>query len=147
VSAGGGAAAAPAPSASEVEGYRAQVEEQIKSLAPREGAVATIALGPLKLLLSSWEVTAYATGKDITAEILQRAVAARAVLLVAIDQLKYSGNSEQLRSALWQVQVESEKIQARVGIAKDAKDIDAACNLAATSKRLTSLVDEAEKLK
>ncbi len=147
ISAGAGTAAAPAPSAGEVETYRAQIEEQIKSLGPRDGAVATVALGPLKLLLSSWEVSAYATGKDVTAEILQRAVAARAVLLVAIDQRKYSGNSEQLRSALWQVQVESEKIQARVGIAKDAKDLDAACNLAATSKRLMSLVDEAEKLK
>ena len=109
--------------------------------------MATIALGPLKLLLSSWEVSAYATGKDVTSEILQRAVAARAVLLVAIDQRKYSGNSEQLRSALWQVQVESEKIQGRVAIAKGANDIDAACNLAATSKRLMALVDEAEKLK
>jgi hypothetical protein len=48
---------------------------------------------------------------------------------------------------LWQVQVEAEKIQARVAVAKDAKDIDAACNLAATSKRLMALVDEAEKLK
>jgi hypothetical protein len=148
VSTTGGAAAAPAFAAgADVDRYRAQVEEQIKSLAPRDGAVATIALGPLKLLLSSWEVSAYASGKDITSLILQRAVAARAVLLVAIDQLKYSGSSEQLRAALWQVQVEAEKIQARVAVAKDANDIDAACNLAATSKRLMSLVDEAEKLK
>jgi hypothetical protein len=147
ISAGGGAAAAPAVAANDVDMYRAQVQEQIKSLAPRDGAVATIALGPLKLLLSSWEVAAYAKGKDVTAEILQRAVAARAVLLVAVDQRKYSGNSEQLRAALWQVQVEAEKIQARVAVAKDANDIDAACNLAATSKRLKSLVDEAEKLK
>ena len=148
ISVGGGAAAAPAfENSSEVDKYRVQVEEQIKSLAPRDGAVATIALGPLKLLLSSWEVSAYASGKDVTAEILQRAVACRAVLLVAVDQRKYSGNSEPLRAALWQVQVEAEKVQARVAIAKDSKDIDAACNLAASSKRLMSLVDEAEKLK
>ena len=148
VSAGGGAAAAPALATSnEVDMYRAQVEEQIRSLGPRDGAVATIALGPLKLLLSSWEVSAYANGKDLTAEILQRAVAARAVLLVGIDQRKYSGNSEPVRAALWQAQVEAEKIQAQVVVAKGANDIDAACNLAATSKRLMSLMDEAEKLK
>lgn len=148
VSTGGGAAAAAAKASSnEVDMYRAQVDEQIKSLAPRDGAVATIALGPLKLLLSSWEVSAYANGKDLTAEILQRAVAARAVLLVGIDQRKYSGNSEPVRAALWQAQVEAEKIQAQVAVAKGANDIDAACNLAATSKRLMSLVDEAEKLK
>jgi hypothetical protein len=147
VSTGGGAAAAPALTTNEVDSYRAQIEEQIKQLAPRQGAVATIVLGALKLLLSSWEVSAYATGKDTTAEILQRAVAARAVLVTAIDQRKYSGNTEPLRAALWQVQVEAEKIQARVAVAKDAKDIDAACNLAATSKRLMALVDEAEKLK
>jgi hypothetical protein len=147
VGTGGGAAAAPAvATSSEVDMYRSQVEEQIKALAPRDGAVATIALGPLKLLLSSWEVSAYATGKDITAELLQRAVAARAVLLVGIDQHKYSGNSEQVRAALWQAQVEAEKIQAQVAVAKGANNIDAACNLAATSKRLMSLVEEAEKL-
>jgi hypothetical protein len=147
VGTGGGAAAAPAvATSSEVDMYRSQVEEQIKALAPRDGAVATIALGPLKLLLSSWEVSAYATGEDITAELLQRAVAARAVLLVGIDQHKYSGNSEQVRAALWQAQVEAEKIQAQVAVAKGANNIDAACNLAATSKRLMSLVEEAEKL-
>ena len=41
---------------------------------------------------------------------------------------------------------QSEKIQARVAIAKDANDIDAACNLAATSKRLMALVGEAASL-
>jgi len=147
VSTGGGAAAAPAvATSSEVDMYRSQVEEQIKSLAPRDGAVATIAIGPLKLLLSSWEVSAFASGTDVTAEILQRAVAARAVLLVGIDQHKYSGNSEQVRAALWQAQVEAEKIQAQVAVAKGANNIDAACNLAATSKRLMSLVEEAGKL-
>ena len=115
--------------------------------APRQGAVATIVIGPMKLLLSSWEVTAYATGADVTADVLRRAVAARAVLLTAIDQSKYSGNTEPLRAALWQVQVEAEKIQAQVAVAKAMNDIDAACNLAATAKRLMALVEEAEKLK
>jgi len=146
VSTAGGAAAAPAL-ASQIDTYRAKIREQITSLAPKQGAVATIVLGALKLLLSSWEVAAYATGSDVTAEVLQRAVAGRAVLLIAIDHCKYSGNTEELRTALWQVQVEVEKIQARVAVAKDTNDIDAACNLAATSKRLMALVDEAEKLK
>jgi len=42
-------------------------------------------------------------------------------------------------------QLESAKIQARIAVAKQAKDIDAAVNLAATSKRLLSVLDEAEK--
>lgn len=147
VSTGGGAAAAPALAANEVDSYRAQIQQQITALAPRQGAVATIVLGPLKLLLSSWEVTAYTSGADVTADILQRAVAARAVLLTAIDQSKYTGTTEALRAGLWQVQVEAEKIQARVAVAKAMNDLDAACNLAATAKRLMSLVDEAGKLK
>ena len=147
VSTGGGAAAVPALATSEIESYRAQIKDQITALAPRQGAVATIVIGPMKLLLSSWEVTAFATGADVTADVLRRAVAARAVLLTAVDQSKYSGNSEPLRAALWQVQVEAEKIQAQVAVAKATNDIDAACNLAATAKRLMALVEEAEKSK
>jgi hypothetical protein len=51
-----------------------------------------------------------------------------------------------VRAALWQAQVEADKIQAQVAVAKGANNIDAACNLAATSKRLMSLVEEAGKL-
>ncbi|MFL6301584.1 MAG: hypothetical protein ACJ71N_13350 [Terriglobales bacterium] len=147
VGAGGGAAAAPALATREIDSYRTQIQEQITTLAPRQGGVATIVIGPLKLLLSSWEVTAFATGADVTADVLRRAVAARAVLLTAIDQSKYSGNTEPLRAALWQAQVEAEKIQAQIAVAKAMNDIDAACNLAATTKRLMALVDEAGKLK
>ncbi len=59
---------------------------------------------------------------------------------------KHGGSSTDLRSAMHVAKYESAKIQARVSVAKQNNDIDNAVNLAATSKRLLMIIEEADKL-
>jgi len=65
--------------------------------------------------------------------------------MVAFLDRRKKGEGIDMRTAVRMAQLESAKIQARIAVAKQAKDIDAAVNLAATSKRLLSVLDEAEK--
>jgi len=64
---------------------------------------------------------------------------------LAIDGKK-RGESVDKAGALGIAHTEAAQIQERVAEAKDAKNIDAAVNLAATAKRLLALIEEAEKL-
>ncbi len=131
-------------SSQELDSAVRDISGQIIKLAPKENAVATISLKHIKLLLSSWEVQAFLTGHHENAEALQRTVAARAILLDALDQRK-RGTGDGTRGAVKLAHAEAGRIQARIAIAKEAKDLDAAVNLAATCKRLLTLVEEAER--
>jgi hypothetical protein len=112
----------------------------------KAGSVAAITVGNLKLALSTWEVSAFLKGGDETSETLQRSVSARGFLAAQMELRKRGGSSTDLRSAIHVAKYESAKIQARVSVAKQANDIDNTVNLAATSKRLLMIIEEAEKL-
>jgi hypothetical protein len=73
-------------------------------------------------------------------------VAARALLLSQVERRKHGEAGLDLRGAVKTAQLEAAKIQARIAIAKESKDIDSAVNLAATSKRLMTLLEEADKI-
>jgi hypothetical protein len=112
----------------------------------KSGSVANAVIRGVKVMLSSWEVSAYLNKGDETSDTLQRAVASRALLLGLVERRKRGDTSIELAPAMRTAQLEAAKIQARIAIAKDAKDIDSAVNLAATSKRLMTLLEEADKL-
>jgi hypothetical protein len=109
-------------------------------------AVASVTIENLKIVLASWEVAAYLKGGDETSETLQRSVAARAFLGAQMELRKRGGSGTDLRSAIHVAKYESAKIQARVSVAKQNGDLDNTVNLAATSKRLLMVIEEAEKL-
>jgi hypothetical protein len=109
-------------------------------------AVSSVTIGNLKIVLATWEVAAYLKGGDETSETLQRSVAARAFLGAQMDVRKRGGSGTDLRSAIHVAKYESAKIQARVSVAKQNNDFDNTVNLAATSKRLLVVIEEAEKL-
>jgi len=109
-------------------------------------AVSSVTIGNLKIVLATWEVAAYLKGGDETSETLQRSVAARAFLGAQMDVRKRGGSGTDLRSAIHVAKYESAKIQARVSVVTLNIDNDNTENLAATSKRLLVVIEEAEKL-
>ena len=114
--------------------------------ASKPGAVtATVQMGSAKLMLSSWEVAAFVRGGDEISDALQRAVAARALLFQGVEKSK-RGQPAPLKTLLQMAHAEAARIQEQVARAKDARNIDAAVNLAASGKRLLALMDEVEKL-
>lgn len=137
----------PTPIAiADLQAIQQKVPQELASSGTKGGSAATVTLGNLKLALSTWEVNAFLKRGDETSETLQRSVSARGFLASQIDLRKRGGPVSDLRSALHVAKYESAKIQARLSVAKQANDIDNSVNLAATSKRLLMLIEEADKL-
>jgi len=120
------------------------IAEQLKSVpAKNVPAVSPIVLGGCKLLIATWEAQAFVQ-EDETSKALQRTVAARTILHVCVDRHKKNEPTD-LAAAMDIARAQVEEMKQHVEAAKEAKNIDAAVNLAATSKRLLSLIAECEK--
>jgi hypothetical protein len=133
--------------AAEAEKCLETIWEQLIAAPPSRGrSMSTVVLQDTKVLLSSWEVAAFVTEGGQEAEDLRRAVVARALLAVATDKRKRSGDERALASALTLARNEISYFQGRVEQAKRSKNTEAAVNLGISTKRLLSFIDEAEKL-
>jgi hypothetical protein len=120
------------------------IAEQLKSVPAKNfPAVSPIVLGGCKLLIATWEAQAFVQ-EDETSKALQRTVAARTILHVCVERHKKNEPTD-LSAAMDIARAQSEEMKQHVEAAKEAKNIDAAVNLAATSKRLLSLIAECEK--
>jgi len=140
-------AAAPPAGALDKEKCLESIWEQLIAEPPSRGrSMSTIVLQNTKVLLSSWEVAAFVAEGDQEAEDLRRAVVARALLAVATEERKRSGDLNQLAAALTLAKAEVSYFQGRVEQAKRAKNTEAAVNLGISTKRLLSFIEEAEKL-
>jgi hypothetical protein len=140
---------APVPPTGTVDSEKCleAIWEQLIAAPPSRGrSMSTVVLQDTKVLLSSWEVAAFVAEGDQEAEDLRRAVVARALLAVAMDERKRSGDLNQLASALTLAKSEVSYFQGRVEQAKRAKNTEAAVNLGISTKRLLSFIEEAEKL-
>ncbi len=146
-STGAASADAQPPASAEMESCLETIWEQLIATPPTRGrSMSTITLKNTKVLLSSWEVTAFVDKGGQESEDLRRAVVARAMLAVAMDSRKQSGESASLQAALVQARAEVSYFQTRVEKAKQAKNTEAAVNLGISTKRLLSFIEEAEKL-
>jgi len=135
------------PSALDFEGCMEQIWEQLIAAPPSRGrSKTTVKIGSARILMSSWEVTAFVSEDGPAAEDLRRAVVARALVTVAIERAKASNSTARLGEALSVARIEVSRLQERVDAAKRAKDTEAAVNLGISTKRLLSALDEAEKL-
>jgi uncharacterized membrane protein YebE (DUF533 family) len=133
--------------AAEMEKCLEAIWEQLIAAPPSRGrSMSTVVLQDTKVLLSSWEVAAFVAEGGQDAEDLRRAVVARALLAVAADQRKRSGELNALASALLLARSEVSYFQGRVEQAKQAKNTEAAVNLGISTKRLLSCIEESEKL-
>ena len=154
------AAAKPEPSPKQLvlvveEALDRIAEQLLKSSEKKSVSVTSVEVGGSKLLLSSWEVAAFVEGGDQLSDALQRAVAARAILVEVIAACRKQpggkaapGSSEAsaLAQAIASAETEGAHMQVAVEDAKGANNIDAAVNLAATAKRLQGSAEEAKKL-
>jgi hypothetical protein len=124
-----------------------QIWEQLIAAPPSPGrSMTTIRLGAARVLLSSWEVSAFVSEDGPSAEDLRRAVVARALVSAAMESTRETGNATNLDRALSVARVEVTRLLERVDVAKQAKDTEAAVNMGISAKRLNSAIDEAEKL-
>ena len=124
-----------------------QIWEQLIATPPTRGrSMTTVKIGRARILMSSWEVTAFVNEDGPAADDLRRAVVARAMITAATEAAKETGNATGLDRALSVARVEVSRLQERVDVAKQAKDTEAAVNLGISTKRLLSALDEAEKL-
>ena len=122
----------------------ADIAEQLKSVPAKNfPAVSAIVLGGCKLLIATWEAQAFAQDNE-TAKALQRTVAARTILHVCLERHKKNEPTD-LTAAMDIARSQVGEMKSHVEAAKEAKDIDAAVNLAATTKRLLSLIADCEK--
>ncbi len=140
------APAAPT-AAAEAEKCLEAIWEQLIAAPPSRGrSMSTVVLQDTKVLLSSWEVAAFVEKGSQESEDLRRAVVARALLALASDKRKRSGEESALASALVLARTEVSYFQGRVEQAKQAKNTEAAVNLGISTKRLLSCMEEAETL-
>jgi hypothetical protein len=120
---------------------------QLKAAPPSHtSSMFTVRLEDTKVLLSSWEGEAFLKPIGEESEDLRRAVVARALVAVAIDQRKRSGEKKDLDASLLLARAEVGYFQGRVEQAKVAKNMEAAVNLGISTKRIRSVIEEAEKL-
>ena len=139
------AATAQAGSQDNLEQMIESISEQLFA-SKEKTTVSTVMLGDSKDILASWEVKAFVRGGDVSCGAIQRAVAARCMLSESANKVR-SGHANGLIQALESAHVQAANIQEQVAKAKDRGDIDAAVSLAATAKRLLSLIEETEKLR
>jgi hypothetical protein len=133
--------------AAEAEKCLEAIWEQLIAAPPSHGrSMSTVVLQDTKVLLSSWEVVAFVAEGGQDSEDLRRAVVARALLALASDKRKRSGDENALASALLLARGEVSYFQGRVEQSKRAKNTEAAVNLGISTKRLLSFMEEAEKL-
>jgi len=124
-----------------------QIWEQLIAAPPSRGrSMTTIRFGAARVLLSSWEVSAFVSEDGPSAEDLRRAVVARALVAAATESTRETGNATNLDRALAVARLEVTRLLEQVDIAKQAKDTEAAVNMGISAKRLNSAIDEAEKL-
>jgi len=124
-----------------------KIWEQLIATPPTRGrSMTTVKIGSARILMSSWEVTAFVSEDGPSAEDLRRAVVARALVTSATEAAKEGGSVGGLDKALSVARIEVSRLQERVDVAKQAKDTEAAVNLGISTKRLLSALDEAEKL-
>jgi hypothetical protein len=124
----------------------ADITDQLSAVPPKNSpSVSAITLAGCKLLIATWEAQAFVEGDDEMAHSLQRTVAARTILHVCMERHR-KGEPTDVTVALELARQQVKEMETQVSAAKEASNIDAAVNLAATTKRLLSLIDEAEKL-
>jgi len=124
----------------------ADIHDQLVAVpAKNSPTVSAITLGGCKLLIATWEAEAFIQPTGDPSAALQRTVAARTILHVCMERHR-KGEPTDLDFALLMARKQTQEMEAQIALAKEANNIDAAVNLAATTKRLMALIDEGEKL-
>ena len=122
------------------------LEQIAEQLGAQQGKpVSGVTLGETKLPLAKWEIAAFARSGDDDASGIQRSVAARSLLLIALEQFKKNPAFD-MQAIVATAKAESAKLDQAVLQAKQNKNIEGAVNLAASGKQLGMLIAKAQQL-
>lgn len=139
----------PAPAQAEVTGpsLTDAMEEIRKKLtaAPRKG-ISSLNIAGTALLLSPDEVEAFLRPRDGSSIDLQRSLAARALLLQAVEMQKKSTSPEMLTKTMQLCRTEAASIQQHSAEAKQSQNTAAAAVLNASASQLLSLLRQVERM-
>ena len=125
----------------------ADITQQLQAVPSRRmPGVSAITLAGCKLLIATWEAEAFTQADDELSVTLRRAVAARTILHVSVERFKKSVPTD-LSAAIEIAETAVGELRIQVEKAKQAENIDAAVNLAATTKRLLALIEEGVRLR
>lgn len=126
----------------------AQVRDAIRRISEQAATLsadtdATIAITDIQLSLNAREVNAFRRPHDNLSGILQRSVAVRLILMESLKKAA-GGDRTNLNAILKFAYSEAAMLQDRVTQARTNKDVDGALQLAACSRSLQSLIEQAE---
>ena len=129
----------------ELDNCLENIWEQLIEAPPTRGrSMSTVALGNARILLSAWEVNAFVSDGGQLSEDLRRAVAARALVALAREEQKSSGDRRKLDDVIALGREEMKYLQGRVDQAQRTKDTEAAVNLGISARRLLSALEEVQ---
>jgi hypothetical protein len=111
---------------------------------PKGAAAVSVELGGSQFVLSSWELMAFLNSNAMSIA-LQRAVVVRSLIERALSSIKKTGESPDLVSAFELGREVAAEMQQRIAQARDAKNLNEAVEMAASSKRLATVMGEAER--
>src|SRR5258708_13557390 len=102
-----------------------QIWEQLIATPPTRGrSMTTVKIGRARILMSSWEVTAFVNEDGPAADDLRRAVVARAMITAATEAAKETGNATGLDRPLSHPRGEVSRVQDRGDGAKQPQATD-----------------------
>lgn len=137
-----------APPANVAEPSLTDAMEEIRkklAAAPRKG-ISSLNIAGTALLLSPDEVEAFIRPKDGSSIDLQRSLAARALLLQAVEMQKKTTSPELLSKTIQLCRTEAASIQQHSSEAKQANNNSMAATLNASASQLLSLLRQVERM-
>lgn len=135
----------PTALAGDIHNILRQLAQYVTAEAKRNpNASATIVMGNARLVLSSWEVKAFTEGLGEFSQPTQEAVAVRVLLFQTLEAAKRGGAVKKLTQVVSRAHDEAARLQETIAESRDARNIEAAVTLSATSQRLLQQIEDAE---
>jgi hypothetical protein len=130
----------------EFASLNAQLADSLVHSASAENTMTRLTLGDQRLVLSSWEVRSFIEPNADFAIAMQEGVVTRVLVEREVARAKAGQNGKHMAQVVAFAHRHAATMQEQVAQARDARDIDAAVTLAATSKRLSQLLQEAQTI-
>ncbi len=123
------------------------IRKLLSASSSKKPSSVSIAVGTTtKLLLTAAEVNAFLKGTDEVAVALQRAVAARLLLVAALENSKRTGEKPDLKPLLQSARDESENLKRQIAQAEKAGNTSLAETLAFAHRQLFAIIIHVEKM-
>ena len=123
-----------------------RIKKLLSAKSYRTNAPVSIAVGNNQLMLIGGEVSTFIRDPDQAGLAIQRAVAARFVLIAASDWSKRTGQTPNLEALLESAQKEADNLNYLIGQSEKTKNIALAETLVHTRRQLLAVTQQVAKL-